>query len=98
MTTATYLVPTAETVTAKEDINQRVRSLEGLRVGFRIEWPRFELFARQVERRLREEYGVRETPEIHGLVTQDVHVYKKRADEWKEWHDSIDVAVLGLAA
>ena len=79
-------------------------SIEGSRVGFRVQWPSFDVFMHELEPILREKHGVRDVSwwnlqgnlqeEVRGRAA-DPEGYARQADRFAE---QSDWAILGLAA
>jgi hypothetical protein len=77
--------------------------LVGKRVGFRVQWSSFEVFMKELEIILREEYGVSSVywwkilggpdEEVHGRAKEP----QKFAEANKKFAEESDCAILGLA-
>jgi hypothetical protein len=91
-----YLSPIAIRAKSMRHAAPRLDTLAGKTIGFRVEWPAFEVFADYVSRRFREDYGVLATPVFRTDFAASASQYE--TPEWRDWRDSIDAAVLGIAA
>jgi hypothetical protein len=77
--------------------------LVGKRVGFRVQWKKFEVFMKELETILREEYGVSSVYwwKILGGPEEEVHGRAKNpaafAEANRKLAENSDCAILGLA-
>ncbi len=72
-------------------------TLHGKKIGFRVDWPNFDLFCNEADRHLREAYELRDV--VHYHPSQRTGATKEAtAKEIKEFAGQVDAMVVGLAA
>lgn len=71
---------------------ERPGSPEGLVVGFREFWPKFDVFTHSLESILKRFYSVRGVERVDGTRPRS----GRPLQVWNEFHKKIDWAVLGL--
>ena len=101
------LDPAGEVPSAKAALAPRVQGIAGTSVGFRVQWPSFDIFMERVEELLKERHGVRNVQTMYtgsdGTAAGKVTI-RGRSDavSWNKAYDDfarkIEWGIFGLAA
>ena len=88
----TGVVPDTDAVTVAP-----LASLHGRRLGFRVDWPNFDVFCDELERLLHEAY---ELPAItqHHPSKRSTAARTQGDREMRDFAEGVDAAIVGLAA
>ena len=91
------LDPTGVIPQTEGSVVHKLDTMDGKRIGFRVDWKNFDVFCDETDRLLRDDYEVMDVRHYHpkGRTTA---AEKEGTEEVKEFAAGVDAVAVGLAA